>query len=194
MSAGPCWDQSLQSFSARCARVHTQVLSWKPCPLLECCSLFLSCLQVLKKLINKQRPKFARKADPGMPSSHASSLAYLSVYMAFAWQPEPRLLASLGLGLATILVRCFMHVLHTIACRCQQCTRCMTFASEWIAKAQTGLSCCCSLQSASGYCILFYSGHADPTQGHPRVSLCAPGACGGLPWCCISSKLVLSGL
>merc|ERR1712232_586060 len=36
----------------------------------------------LKYLINETRPVGARKADPGMPSSHAQSLAFLSTYAA----------------------------------------------------------------------------------------------------------------
>ncbi|KAL3144042.1 hypothetical protein ABBQ32_003842 [Trebouxia sp. C0010 RCD-2024] len=60
--------------------------------------------KVLKKLLNLQRPKYAKKSDPGMPSSHASSLAYLSVYLAIAWNPEHYLLAYLGLVLAALLI------------------------------------------------------------------------------------------
>lgn len=36
--------------------------------------------KLLKRLINQSRPEAARKADPGMPSSHAQSLAFLSTY------------------------------------------------------------------------------------------------------------------
>lgn len=60
--------------------------------------------KTLKQLINLQRPKFAKKTDPGMPSSHASSLAYLSVYMALAWHPEQYLLAGLGLLSSVFLI------------------------------------------------------------------------------------------
>lgn len=66
------------------------------------------CGQALKKAINAQRPRYAKKTDPGMPSSHASSLAYLSIYMAVAWHPEQHLLADLGLLLAAFLVS-FLH-------------------------------------------------------------------------------------
>ncbi|KAF5842866.1 hypothetical protein DUNSADRAFT_4325 [Dunaliella salina] len=38
--------------------------------------------KALKKLINERRPPNARKADPGMPSSHAQSLGFLGVYFA----------------------------------------------------------------------------------------------------------------
>eukprot|EP00928_Gymnodinium_smaydae_P057936 TRINITY_DN41151_c0_g1_i1.p2 TRINITY_DN41151_c0_g1~~TRINITY_DN41151_c0_g1_i1.p2 ORF type:complete len:217 (-),score=50.86 TRINITY_DN41151_c0_g1_i1:106-735(-) len=38
--------------------------------------------KVLKGMLNMARPAGARKADPGMPSSHAQSLAYLSGYAA----------------------------------------------------------------------------------------------------------------
>ena len=64
-----------------------------------------------------QRPQDARKTDPGMPSSHASSLAYLSVYMAAAWRPEPHLLASSGLVLAALLVSFCKSALHTNVCK-----------------------------------------------------------------------------
>ena len=70
------------------------------------------CGQALKKAINAQRPRYAKKTDPGMPSSHASSLAYLSVYMAVAWHPEQQLLADLGLLLAAFLVSFCTTVIH----------------------------------------------------------------------------------
>eukprot|EP00929_Paragymnodinium_shiwhaense_P043824 TRINITY_DN22507_c0_g1_i1.p1 TRINITY_DN22507_c0_g1~~TRINITY_DN22507_c0_g1_i1.p1 ORF type:complete len:191 (-),score=27.52 TRINITY_DN22507_c0_g1_i1:366-938(-) len=38
--------------------------------------------KLLKWLVNETRPPGARKADPGMPSSHAQSLAFLSTYTA----------------------------------------------------------------------------------------------------------------
>lgn len=40
--------------------------------------------KILKKILNKKRPSGALKADPGMPSSHAVSLSYLSVYSALS--------------------------------------------------------------------------------------------------------------
>lgn len=40
--------------------------------------------RLLKYAINQSRPESARKADPGMPSSHANSLAFLSTYVAVA--------------------------------------------------------------------------------------------------------------
>ncbi len=61
-------------------------------------------LQALKNIINLQRPLHARKQDPGMPSSHASSLAYLAVYLAIAWHPKQPALASTGLVVAALLV------------------------------------------------------------------------------------------
>lgn len=63
-------------------------------------------------MINAQRPRYAKKTDPGMPSSHASSMAYLSVYMAVAWHPEQYLLADLGLVLAAFLVSFCTTGLH----------------------------------------------------------------------------------
>ncbi|EFJ41654.1 hypothetical protein VOLCADRAFT_68065, partial [Volvox carteri f. nagariensis] len=44
--------------------------------------------KALKYVINEQRPPSARKADPGMPSSHANSLAFLGVYTALALARE----------------------------------------------------------------------------------------------------------
>lgn len=38
--------------------------------------------KVLKRAINQSRPEGARKVDPGMPSSHAQSLGFLSAYLA----------------------------------------------------------------------------------------------------------------
>ena len=61
-------------------------------------------IQALKKVIKIQRPADARKQDPGMPSTHASSLAYLSTYLAVAWQTEPAMLAYSGFALASLLV------------------------------------------------------------------------------------------
>lgn len=40
--------------------------------------------KILKKVLNHERPEGAVKADPGMPSSHAVSLSFLSVYAAAA--------------------------------------------------------------------------------------------------------------
>jgi dolichyldiphosphatase len=36
--------------------------------------------KILKRVLNQERPDGSRKGDPGMPSSHATSLSYLSVY------------------------------------------------------------------------------------------------------------------
>lgn len=60
-------------------------------------------LQILKKLINKQRPAYARKQDPGMPSSHATSLSYLAAYMMITLSKPTEIL--LTLGSALFLVR-----------------------------------------------------------------------------------------
>eukprot|EP00887_Chlorella_sp_A99_P002279 scaffold10.g2279.t1 len=40
--------------------------------------------RALKFVINHQRPEGARKADPGMPSAHANSLAFLATYVSLA--------------------------------------------------------------------------------------------------------------
>ncbi|KAL0028901.1 hypothetical protein WJX77_004161 [Trebouxia sp. C0004] len=60
--------------------------------------------KALKGAINMQRPAYARKQDPGMPSSHASSLAYLAVYLAIAWKPAQHALAFTGLLVAAFLI------------------------------------------------------------------------------------------
>jgi dolichyldiphosphatase len=65
---------------------------------------------VLKRVINEQRPASARKADPGMPSSHANSLAFLATYAAAAaldtmgGRPLARALAAAALGTCLFLV------------------------------------------------------------------------------------------
>ena len=49
-------------------------------------SIFNAALnKVLKRVINESRPASARKTDPGMPSSHAASLFYLSFYPTVAY-------------------------------------------------------------------------------------------------------------
>ncbi len=39
------------------------------------------CAKVLKRVINEQRPSTTRKRDPGMPSSHATSLCFFGAYL-----------------------------------------------------------------------------------------------------------------
>ncbi len=67
--------------------------------------------QGLKLSLKHQRPAHARKADPGMPSSHANSLAFLATSAALALQRPPgaqagqsALLAALPLLPAAFLV------------------------------------------------------------------------------------------
>ena len=68
----------------------------------------LPCVQLLKYVINQSRPEAARKADPGMPSAHANSLAFLSTYVSLAcaagtsWQSPPG--AALVFGVPTLAV------------------------------------------------------------------------------------------
>merc|ERR1719478_1239049 len=61
-------------------------------------------VQVLKRILRQERPDGAPLADPGMPSSHAMSLFFLSGYLCaaiVAWTPTwshlQRLAASTGL-------------------------------------------------------------------------------------------------
>lgn len=82
--------------------------------------------KLLKKLINQARPAAARKVDPGMPSSHAQSLAFLTTYAIIgvnALQIEPFALslvpctaiAMLGLFLAWLRVRLGFHTADQVA-------------------------------------------------------------------------------
>jgi dolichyldiphosphatase len=54
--------------------------------------------KVLKRVLNHERPDGAIKADPGMPSSHATSLSYLSVYGAASLVYFKDAAAGLGMG------------------------------------------------------------------------------------------------
>lgn len=73
--------------------------------------------QWLKAAINQQRPARARKADPGMPSSHANALAFLATSAALALLQGPggdlrrgsAALAMLPLAGAAFLVRALLH-------------------------------------------------------------------------------------
>ena len=56
--------------------------------------------KLLKRMLNHSRPDGAKKVDPGMPSSHATSLSYLSWYAALAFAFEPN-----AFGLATFITR-----------------------------------------------------------------------------------------
>ena len=56
--------------------------------------------KLLKRMLNHSRPDGAKKVDPGMPSSHATSLSYLSWYAALAFAFEPN-----AFGLATFVTR-----------------------------------------------------------------------------------------
>mmetsp|Transcript_8585 Transcript_8585/g.26071 ORF Transcript_8585/g.26071 Transcript_8585/m.26071 type:complete len:240 (-) Transcript_8585:311-1030(-) len=66
----------------------------------------LNC-KLLKTLINEARPVGARKEDPGMPSSHAQSLAFLSSYAALELvalgDPAPGVLAAATLAAGAFL-------------------------------------------------------------------------------------------
>eukprot|EP00466_Bigelowiella_natans_P020955 jgi/Bigna1/71877/fgenesh1_pg.17_\ len=45
--------------------------------------------KILKRVINEARPEGAKQTDPGMPSSHASSLAFLSVFSTLSLLTHP---------------------------------------------------------------------------------------------------------
>lgn len=66
--------------------------------------------RALKFAINESRPADARKADPGMPSSHAQSLYYFATFVAAA------LLIGDGSGVgATPMARCGAVALQALA-------------------------------------------------------------------------------
>lgn len=54
--------------------------------------------KILKRVLNHARPIGAVKADPGMPSSHATSLSYLSVYGAAALTHFRDVIPAIGYG------------------------------------------------------------------------------------------------
>ena len=70
--------------------------------------------QLLKRVINEQRPPNARAADPGMPSSHATILSFLATYVAAALALQPsaaalhQALSSAFLAAAAFLVCSFV--------------------------------------------------------------------------------------
>ncbi|WIA11742.1 hypothetical protein OEZ85_011837 [Tetradesmus obliquus] len=59
---------------------HNEYAAW--CVVGAVFSAFLC--KVLKHVIRQERPDQAQKSDPGMPSSHANSLNFLSVYAALS--------------------------------------------------------------------------------------------------------------
>lgn len=78
--------------------------------------------KVLKYVINEQRPASARKADPGMPSSHANSLAFLGAYASLAvlqggalWTgPAAGAVLAVSLFLTWLRVRLGFHTLPQV--------------------------------------------------------------------------------
>lgn len=65
--------------------------------------------KVLKRAINESRPPSARKKDPGMPSSHANSLNFLSAYAALSLrQHAAGSNGSAELGAATVAAGLFL--------------------------------------------------------------------------------------
>ena len=86
------------------------------------CNALLS--KILKRIINKSRPKGAQLSDPGMPSSHAQSLFFFAGYLSLAALQSPMLptaalrwlaaSAIAGLAAALTLLR-VRDGLHTVA-------------------------------------------------------------------------------
>jgi dolichyldiphosphatase len=72
--------------------------------------------KLLKRLLAHARPAGARKADPGMPSSHAVSLGYLSTYAALccAGLAERAALQALGLLLTALRVVLGYHTVPQV--------------------------------------------------------------------------------
>lgn len=73
--------------------------------------------KALKVLLNQERPSsaFGIRADPGMPSSHAYTLLYLTVYSAVAligWKGLDTI--TFGIGCAIIVLGVFMAWLRTV--------------------------------------------------------------------------------
>jgi len=74
--------------------------------------------KLLKRLLAHARPAGARKADPGMPSSHAVSLSYLSTYASVSLlegAPGQELAACAlqALGVSLTALRVVLHY-HTV--------------------------------------------------------------------------------
>ena len=77
--------------------------------------------KLLKRLFNQPRPKGAAQQglpDPGMPSSHAHMLFFLSSYLSFALQP-PEWALSAGSGALFVALGSCVHRVasgkHTLA-------------------------------------------------------------------------------
>ena len=74
--------------------------------------------QVLKRVINQQRPQGARKTDGGMPSSHANNLGFLATYVAVAcWYVLPSLpdaTAAIATSAAVMAVALFLVSAQTV--------------------------------------------------------------------------------
>eukprot|EP00878_Enallax_costatus_P010240 GHUV01010690.1.p1 GENE.GHUV01010690.1~~GHUV01010690.1.p1 ORF type:complete len:299 (+),score=103.24 GHUV01010690.1:436-1332(+) len=65
--------------------------------------------KVLKHVINQQRPDNAQKSDPGMPSSHANSLNFLSVYAALSMDYHTRSHpAAVAAAISTVMLGVFL--------------------------------------------------------------------------------------
>eukprot|EP00198_Chlamydomonas_reinhardtii_P012244 XP_001701581.1 predicted protein [Chlamydomonas reinhardtii] len=93
------WAVSAAVFAVLLVRRDTAV-AW--CVLGSIIASFIN--KALKYIINEQRPANARKADPGMPSSHANSLAFLGAYTALALaQGAASPTSPAGLGAAGVL-------------------------------------------------------------------------------------------
>jgi len=72
--------------------------------------------KLLKRVLAQARPHGARKADPGMPSSHAVSLGYLATYAALSCEGAGAALGlqALGAGLTALRMVLGFHTLPQV--------------------------------------------------------------------------------
>lgn len=108
------------SFAAFCVLVHYR----NPAAAVALFGSIVTSLagKLLKRLLAHARPAGARKADPGMPSSHAVSLGYLATYSASAlflgsgsaYLLWPAALQALGLALTALRVVLGYHTVPQV--------------------------------------------------------------------------------
>ena len=92
--------------------------------------------KLLKRALNQARPKQARLSDPGMPSSHATSLAYLSVFSS-QWNAHSDANATLLITVGAPCLALFLAALrvrlgfHSAAQVVAGCSLGSAFALTW---------------------------------------------------------------
>eukprot|EP00898_Chlorokybus_atmophyticus_P004910 jgi/Chlat1/541/Chrsp103S01121 len=98
------WTVSLAAFGYLCYCRFSPAACW--CLVGSVANAFAS--KVLKALINQSRPPNARKADPGMPSSHAQSLFYFGSYISLAALSRFRTPQAVSTSVAAMAMSTFM--------------------------------------------------------------------------------------